>query len=56
MKIGILSDTHDLLRPGVLDALRGCGHILHGGDISSPAILDRLGEIAPVTAVLSPSV
>ena len=51
MKIGILSDTHDLLRPGVLDALRGCGHILHGGDISSPAILDRLGEIAPVTAV-----
>ena len=51
MKIGILSDTHDLLRPEVIAHLRGCGCILHGGDISSPGILERLGEIAPVKAV-----
>ena len=51
MRIGILSDTHDLLRPEVTDALRGCGCILHGGDVSSRRILDRLAEIAPVRAV-----
>ena len=51
MKIGILSDTHDLLRPEVLKALQGCGRILHGGDISSLKILDRLEQIAPVHAV-----
>ena len=51
MKIGILSDTHDLLRPEVLDALSGCERILHCGDISSRKILDRLEEIAPVLAV-----
>ena len=51
MKIAILSDTHDLLRPEVLALLPGCDCILHGGDISSPGILERLGEIAPVKAV-----
>ena len=51
MKIGILSDTHDLLRPEVTDALQGCDCILHAGDVSSRRILDRLGEIAPVKAV-----
>ena len=51
MKAGILSDTHDLLRPEVTDALQGCDCILHGGDISSPRILDRLERIAPVKAV-----
>ena len=51
MKIGVLSDTHDLLRSEVLDALRGCDAILHAGDISSRRILDRLEEIAPVKAV-----
>ena len=51
MKIGILSDTHDLLRPEVTDALQGCDTILHGGDISSQRILDRLEKIAPVKAV-----
>lgn len=51
MRIGILSDTHDLLRPEVTDALRGCGYILHGGDISSRKILDQLEQIAPVKAV-----
>ena len=51
MKLGILSDTHDLLRPEVLEALAGVDAILHAGDISSRAVLDRLGEIAPVYAV-----
>ena len=51
MKTGILSDTHDLLRPEVINALQGCDYILHGGDISSQKVLDRLEEIAPVKAV-----
>lgn len=51
MKVGIISDTHDLLRPEVLEALEGCEVILHGGDISSRQILDRLEQIAPVKAV-----
>ena len=51
MKIGIISDTHDLLRPEVLELLAGSERILHGGDISSQKILDRLEEIAPVTVV-----
>ena len=51
MKAGILSDTHDLLRPEVTDALQGCDCILHAGDISSRGILDRLEQIAPVKAV-----
>lgn len=51
MKIGIISDTHDLLRPEVMESLRGCDCILHGGDISSQQILDRLEQIAPVKVV-----
>ena len=51
MKLGILSDTHNLLRPEVLEALAGADAILHAGDISSREILQRLGEIAPVHAV-----
>lgn len=51
MKIGIISDTHDLLRPEVIEALRGCDCILHGGDISSQSVLDQLEEIAPVKVV-----
>lgn len=51
MKVGVISDTHDLLRPEVLEALEGCEVILHGGDISSRQILDRLEQIAPVKAV-----
>ncbi|MBR4360819.1 MAG: metallophosphoesterase family protein [Clostridia bacterium] len=51
MKIAVLSDTHDLLRPEVLNRLSGCDFILHGGDVSSRKILDRLEEIAPVQAV-----
>ncbi len=49
--IGVLSDTHGLLRPEALDALRGATHILHAGDVGDIAILDRLREIAPVTAI-----
>ena len=51
IKIAILSDTHDLLRPEVTDAIQGCGCILHGGDVSSRKILDQLSQIAPVKAV-----
>jgi putative phosphoesterase len=49
--VGIISDTHGLLRKEALDALVGSSLILHAGDIGSPEILDRLGEIAPVIAV-----
>lgn len=51
MRIVILSDTHDLLRPEVLALLPGCGCILHAGDISSQMILDQLERFAPVKAV-----
>src|SRR3954452_17183409 len=49
--VGIISDTHGLLRPEALLALKGSDHIPHGGDIGPPDILERLREIAPVTAV-----
>ena len=51
MKLGIISDTHDLLRPEVLAALTGVDAILHAGDISSQKILDQLRTIAPVHQV-----
>jgi putative phosphoesterase len=52
MRIGLVSDTHGLLRPQALDALRGSDHIVHGGDIGKDgAILQQLRAIAPVTAV-----
>ena len=51
MKIGILSDTHGLLRPEVMAALSGCEAILHGGDINRQAIIDELERIAPVYVV-----
>ena len=41
MRIGIISDTHDLLRPEVISHLQGCDCILHGGDISSRQVVDR---------------
>jgi putative phosphoesterase len=49
--IGVISDTHGLLRPEALAALRGVEHILHAGDVGDIAILDALREIAPVTAI-----
>ena len=51
MKIGVISDTHGLLRPEVTERLRDCDAILHAGDIGSRKILERLEEIAPVSAV-----
>lgn len=51
MLIGIISDTHGLLRPEAVDCLRGSDHIIHAGDIGSPEIIPRLKEIAPVTAI-----
>ena len=51
MRIGVLSDTHGLLRPEALKALEGVDHILHAGDVGDPAILHRLSRIAPVTAI-----
>src|ERR1700741_1598473 len=51
LRIGLISDTHGLLRPEAGAFLRGCAHIVHGGDIGDAAILEELGAIAPVTAV-----
>lgn len=51
MKVGIISDTHGLLRPEVAPALRGVDLILHLGDVGNPAILHELATIAPVTAI-----
>jgi putative phosphoesterase len=49
--IGLISDTHGLLRPQAVAALEGSDHIVHAGDIMDPAILEQLARIAPVTAV-----
>jgi len=51
MTIGVISDTHGLLRPEAVEALAGVDHILHAGDVGDPAILDRLRVIAPLTAI-----
>ena len=51
MRIGLISDTHGLLRPDALDFLAGSDHIVHGGDIGGPEILERLAAIAPLTVV-----
>jgi putative phosphoesterase len=47
----VISDTHGLLRPEALEALRGSDHILHAGDIGAPGIVEALAELAPVTAI-----
>lgn len=49
--IGVISDTHGLLRPEAAEALRGSDQIIHAGDVGNPAILDELRRIAPVTSV-----
>jgi len=51
MILGVISDTHGLLRPEAVAALRGVDRIIHAGDIGAPEVLAALGEIAPVTAV-----
>jgi len=51
LRVGLLSDTHGLLRPESIARLQGCDWIIHAGDICDPAILDALRALAPVTAV-----
>ena len=51
LNIGLISDTHGLLRPEAIDELTGVDHILHAGDVGDAAILDRLRKIAPLTAI-----
>ena len=51
VRIGVISDTHGLLRPEAVEALRGSDRILHAGDIGSSEVLEALAKIAPVTAV-----
>ncbi len=51
MRIGLISDTHGLLRPEALAALQGCARIIHAGDIGKPAVLDGLRAIAPLEAI-----
>jgi|SRR5581483_8792992 len=51
MLVGVISDTHGLLRPEAVAALQGSDHIIHAGDIGAPEILDRMRQIAPVTAI-----
>ena len=51
MLVGVISDTHGLLRPEALEALQGVDAIIHAGDICDPEILDQLRAVAPVTAV-----
>jgi hypothetical protein len=51
LKLGLVSDSHGLADPKLREVLRGCALVLHAGDIVRPAVLDALGEIAPVRAV-----
>jgi uncharacterized protein len=51
IRIGLISDTHGLLRDEAVAALKGCRHILHAGDIDTPDVLEKLRRLAPVTAV-----
>jgi putative phosphoesterase len=51
VRVGVISDTHGLLRPEALDFLRGCDHIVHAGDIGDPRIVVELERLAPLTAV-----
>jgi putative phosphoesterase len=54
MKIGLISDTHGLMRPEALAALAGVQHIIHAGDIGGPAVIEALRDIAPVDAAQFP--
>ncbi|MBW8874825.1 MAG: metallophosphoesterase family protein [Acidobacteria bacterium] len=51
MRVGVIADTHGLLRPRVLTLLHGCDRILHAGDVGGAELLAKLREIAPVSAV-----
>jgi hypothetical protein len=49
--IGVISDTHGLLRPEAVEALRGSDCILHAGDVGTPEVIEALAKVAPVTAI-----
>jgi putative phosphoesterase len=51
MRLGVIADTHGLLRPEVFEVFGAVDHILHAGDVGRPGILDQLRTVAPVTAV-----
>jgi hypothetical protein len=51
VRVGLISDTHGLLRPEALQALAGVEHIIHAGDIGGPEVIEALRDIAPVAAV-----
>ena len=51
MRLGVISDTHGLLRPEVFEIFQGVDHIVHGGDVGPQTILEELAALAPVTAV-----
>lgn len=51
IRVGLISDTHGLVRKEAIAALTGCRHILHAGDIDTPEVLAKLRKLAPVTVV-----
>ena len=51
VSVGVISDTHGLLRPEAVEALQGSHHIIHAGDVGAPEILEALASIATVTAI-----
>jgi len=51
MLVGVISDTHGVLRPEAVAAMRGVEHILHAGDVGDAVILDQMEQIAPLTAI-----
>ena len=51
MRIGVISDTHGLLRPEAIERLAGAHHIIHAGDIGRPEVIAELRKLAPTTAI-----
>jgi putative phosphoesterase len=51
LRLGVISDTHGLLRPEAVAALRGCDLIIHAGDVGNAEVIDRLSDIAPTFAI-----
>ena len=49
--VGVVSDTHGLVRPEAVEALKGSELIVHAGDVGGPEVLEELGRVAPVVAV-----
>ena len=50
-RVGVIADTHGLLRPEAIEALRGCDLILHAGDVGKPEVLESLATLAPLVAI-----